>query len=177
MKTENDIYKDCCGIDENGEPNAICILKHSIINNSKEEDKEENVVEEASFDQAIVKIHRGFVFTTVDFEFNSITEYDYIKVRKLLDNFTQPENSVINDNSDIPTLVLTVFAKNDEDYFVCGAHASWCLITPLNSDEATIVRFIFENKYIGAYELDIPEEEQALLEKEIYIMKEYEEGE
>ena len=168
--TELEIYKACCGATEEGESNAICVLKHSLINSN-----DETIVKEVVSNTAIVKIHKGYKFTTIDLEFNSLTEYDYIHFLKLLNNFTKTENSFETEEN-IPALILTIVAKEIENYFICGVHGAWCLINSSLTNKNTTIRFIFENECISAYELAIPEDKLNELKTEVFMESEYGEG-
>ena len=156
MTNEQEIFKVACGMDEEQESNSIIRVEAKILHLA--DGGSEETVSELTLDGPCVNIHRSFRYTMIDLQFEDARDPDFIRLSDMLKDFTTTEQSMDVENDRIPALVLTIMPTAlDGEYYICGMHGTWCLMPSEAGLFADIVRFIFDNELVHAYQINTDE--------------------
>ena len=149
MKTEKEVYIAACGVDEDGNSKSVVSIETEFINLK---DNSEEPVERMSLDGVSVNIFRALQHTTVDFTFADGMGYDIVQAVNMLKRFSVPGNSVEDDGDRIACIAITIMPKELEgEYFICGLHAIWCLMSSVIGQKSDTIRFIIDNQLFKTY--------------------------
>ena len=150
--SELDVMLACCGVDEDGVPNANVAIKFSNVNM---ETLEEEVVDEMIIDTAVVNMHRNPKFTMVDLVFQKSSDWPFVNAVGRLQKMVETTNLKPLDSEVLPTLVVTVAPyKFIDEYFCTGMHGIWCVMPSFADGPNNTLRFIFTNDCFGVYDVE-----------------------
>lgn len=159
---ENDVFNAFCGIDEDGEFNAIADVRLCYIS---EDGEDERILDEYIFDTPVVNVFRTAGMTLVDLIFSGSGDHDLIQLVSSMSEFIKPGH-VIDSDRYIKCISVTVTPKNEfSDYFSTGMFATWVLMSGMPGGEADTVRFIFDNEFFGTFMIDFSGDEADMYEE------------
>lgn len=154
-KTEKEILKTMCGVDQYDNPKAMVKIQTHFLDLDEGKDITD---EEIIVDSAIVNIFRSANFAMLDLQFASGTDPDFVSAAQILRNFCRVENSL--EGNLAPTITVTLMAKEEIDkdtgegmYFATGLNGIWNIQTSQFNRPADTVRFIFENNDFHCYQV------------------------
>ncbi|MCR5102735.1 MAG: hypothetical protein K6B41_15410 [Butyrivibrio sp.] len=154
MITEKDVFRACCGIDNNGESKALSRIELKKFHS----DRKEEMVSEITLDGVIVNIFRSMRYTLVDLQYEDNSDYDYVRCVQLLKEFSVAENSMDEKAEYIPAIQVTLMPKEYAGrYFMTGVHGTWCLMPSKVGILPDTIRFIFDNPLLNVYEMNMEE--------------------
>ena len=158
---EIDVFKACCGEDEEGNPKSIIAIEAKVMFDTNGEEIREEALWEKSIFSAVVNLQRAARFTTVDLTFDSPLNVEFLNLVGLLQDFSKPSNSINNES--VPCIFVTVMPNEFEgDYYLTGMGAAWCLMPSKPNSLADTVRFIFDNDLFSTYFSEFDEEEELV---------------
>ena len=146
---ERDLLIAACGVTEDGRPKAqIQIITRFVdINNS-----EELNIDMIQLYGPVVNIFRTMEHASVDIQFDSSSDPDFVQSIKMLQDFCKPENSLDNQSDTIPVVLVNIIPLSYEgEYYSTGMHGSWVVMPSQPNRLADTIRFIFKNEDFCSY--------------------------
>lgn len=147
--SEKEVFEAVCGEDDLGQPKATVSVKLSDFNIANET---EQVFREMLIDNAIVNVFKTPALTMVDLTFYSENDSRLAELSKMLMDFSKQSMSSSDENV-LSTIVLTVVPKEDSSIYVSGVHGTFCFMPSVIGGAVDMLRFIFQNDYISAFEV------------------------
>jgi len=155
---EKDVIMAASGRDELGNGKSLLRLEAKRAVKYKDSETDRDIF----LEDKVVNVFIGNRFTTVDIEFDDEYDVNFIGMRAMLYDFSDAANSMDPESGEIPFLLLTLMPKECMgEYFVCGMDPAWSLVASKPLGKEDTVRFIFDNNFIGTFEVD-----EDLIEKE-----------
>lgn len=174
MINEKDILRVACGRDKLGITKSMVKIETSIISM---DGKDPINIDDMVLDNPAINIFKSMAFTMIDLTFDSSEDYELAQLFSMLTNFCKPENGIGERFNEVPAVCVTVCPKElDGQYYICGLHAMWSVMSSKGSNVNDTIRFIVSNEYLHTYQFNTDlidteaMEEEALAEMENGIL-------
>ena len=159
---EIEVYRACCGEDEDGFSRAAAAVKLLML---KGEEKAEEI-DEIVLDNPVINIYRDPRRTLIDLTFLNVMDFELTNLVVRLQSFFSEKLSMRQDA--IPSVMVTLAPKEFAgQYYVSAIHGMWFVMPSVIGGENDTVRFIFENDLVNCFEAEDTGEEQESEEEGI----------
>ena len=149
MEENRDLFEAIEGVDENGEARAVCCLM--IEKKFQDTNVSPEIQKIAYMMDARVTVSLTSDFAVVDLTFDSYVDYDYIQAGDLCKEYTAMTDArYLAEDSEL-SLVLSITAKGDYEFFWMGMDAAWSFMPERPEGMCNIIRLIFIREKFGAY--------------------------
>lgn len=153
MITERDIYLATCGINERGISKALVKVETAIVMN---QNSTPDTVDSIILDNPVINMIKTRAFTMIDLTFPSGEDYEFINLSTMLSDFCSVENTMNEDNGEMPAICVSICPKEyNGEYVVVGMHAMWTLHQSRKEKGIDTIRFIVENGFMHTYQLNV----------------------
>ena len=160
---ETDIFRACCGLDEEGYSRSVSAVKMLFFSEEAEPEEFDEIIS----DHPVVNIYRDSLRTMIDLTFENPADYEFTNLVLRLQEFSRLELS--EEREAVPSVMVTVSPKEWMGrVYLSAIHAMWCLMPEMPGGKINTVRFIFDNETVDCFQID----EEVFDEGE----DEYEEG-
>ena len=160
MMTEKDVFRACCGRNEEGETRCAVQLQTILINTNSANPETRS---EMNLNNPVVNIFRTLTFTMVDLTFDFENDHEFMQMADMLQEFCDVENAMDTVSSVIPSIVVTLLPKDlDYEFFCSGLQGIWCLMPSRVGRPFDTVRFIFNNESFRVYQTNTDELERQI---------------
>jgi hypothetical protein len=152
INSTKDLMISASGRDDYGMPKASIGITHERwgINGDV------TTVVEDSYNNPVVNIFKHAGYVQVDLDFGSKFDVNLKLCWNILENFCEAANSVDDEATEIPTIVLTIIPNEFEGkYYMLGVNPIFHTLQPKNpSGEPTVIRLVFNEEDFMFYEAE-----------------------
>lgn len=145
------------GVGSDGEKKAVCAVQ---ILQAKGEDDAEVLREYVTPDSVVSFAIVPNGISMVDLEFDGATDYDFLQVAGVCDEYNERIRKIKSGDTVRPVLAVTVTAETDFERFLNLSDCAWCYTSTAAGEPTSGIRFIVGTSNIGYLELTKEQEDR-----------------